>query len=113
MTTRADIAAAATLVAGVNVSPYFRQNLKAGDGFVTFVSRARGDNGFGFVDTWGVFVAIPQDVKAAEEWLDANLDTLLAELDVEILVQTVAPDTFTLPGGASVNAVSITGTREA
>lgn len=113
MSARSEIAAAASAVTGVNVSPYYRQGLKTGDGFVSLVSRTRGDNGFGYVDTWGVFVAIPQDVKAAEEWLEANLTPLMDALDAEIVVQTASPDTFTLRDGVATNAVNITGTREA
>lgn len=113
MSAREEIAAAASTITGVTVAPFYRQNLKAGSGFVSLISRARGDNGFGYVDTWGVLVAIPQDVKAAEEWLEEHLTPLMDALDAEMVVQSASPDTFTLRDGVSTNAVSITGTREA
>lgn len=111
MTTRTDIAAAASLVAGVNVSAYYRQSLKSGDGFVKLASRARGDNGFGWVDTWEVWLAVPQDVVAAEKWIEANLQDLIDELDDELVVTNAAPAELVLPGGA-INGLIIAGTRE-
>lgn len=111
MTTRTDIAEAASLVAGVSVTPYFRQSLKSGDGFVRLASRARGDNGFGWVDTWEVWLAIPQDVVAAEKWLEANLQDLIDELDDELVVTNAAPAELALPGGV-INGLIIAGTRE-
>lgn len=113
MTAREEIAEAASTVSGVHVTPYFRQLTKAGEGFVSMGPRQRGDNGFGYVVTWIVLVALPQDLKAAEVWLDANLEPLMAAIDTEILVQSATPDTFTFRDGATTNAVAITGVREA
>ena len=113
MGAREEIAAAANTVTGISVSPYYRQGLTTGDGFVSMGPRTRGDNGFGFVVTWFVLVALPQEIKAAEQWLDANLADLMEALEDEVFVQSVSPDTFTFRDGSTTNAVSITGTREA
>lgn len=111
MTTRAEIAAAATLAGITNVTAHYRQSLKTGDGFVELVSRARGDNGFGWVDTWGVWIGLPQDVKAAEQWLEEHLAALMESIDRELVVITAGPANRVL-GGQVSNGVSITGTRE-
>lgn len=111
MTTRAEIAAAATLADVTNVSPYYRQTAKTGDGFVELISRARGDNGFGWVDTWGVWIGLPQDVKAAETWLEEHLGDLMESIDGALTVTTAGPANRVL-GGQVSNGVSITGTRE-
>ena len=113
MSARTEIAAAANTVSGINVSAYYRQGLKVGGGFVSMGPRQRGDNGFGYVVEWFVLVALPQDLKAAEVWLDANLEALMAAIDTEIVVQSATPDTFTFREGGTTNAVAITGVREA
>lgn len=113
MTTRTEIAVAASLAGVTNVTPTYRQSLKPGDGFVELLSRARGDNGFGWVDTWGVWIALAQDVKAAEEWLEQHLTVLMESIDASraLDVTTAAPANRVL-GGQVSNGVSITGTRE-
>lgn len=111
MTTREEIAAAANSVAGLNVSAYFRQSLKTGDGFVRLASRVRGDNGFGWIDTWEVWVALPQDVLAGEKWLETNLQDLMDSLDEELVVTSAAPADLALPQ-ATVNGLIVAGTRE-
>lgn len=111
MTVRTEIAEAATLAGVTNVSAYYRQTLKTGDGFVELVGRARGDNGFGWVDTWGVWIGLPQDVKAAETWLEEHLGALMESIDDALIVTTAGPANRVL-GGQVSNGVSITGTRE-
>lgn len=111
MSTRTEIAAAASAVVGLNVSPNFRQSLKSGDGFVRLASRVRGDNGFGWIDTWEVWVALPQDVVAGEKWLETNLQDLMDALDEELVVTSAAPAELALPQ-ATVNGLIVAGTRE-
>lgn len=112
MTARSEIAAAASLAGVVNVTPYYRQSLKTGDGFVRFASQARSSNGFGWMKTWEVWVAVPQDVEAAEKWLETNLQPLIDRLDTELIVTGAAPAELVL-GTTTANGLIVTGAREA
>lgn len=112
MTTRDDLAAAATLPGVTKITPYYRQSLTTGDGFVRLASRAREGNGFGWVDTWEVWLAVPQNVPAAEKWIEANLDALMGSLDTELIVQSGRPAELVLDDMATVNGLIIAGTRE-
>lgn len=112
MSTRDDIAAAATIDGLTKVTPYYRQTTKAGDGFVQLLELNRGDNGLGFMATWQVVIFVPQDVEAAEKWMETNLQALVDAIDTELIVTTAGPDTVLLPSG-STNTITITGAREA
>lgn len=111
MTAREEIASAASLTDVTSVTPYFRQSLKAGDGFVRLASRVRGDNGFGWVDTWEVWLALPQNVPDAERWMETHLGDLMASIDDELVVTSAAPAELALPN-AVVNGLIVAGTRE-
>lgn len=111
MSTRTEIAAAASLPDLTHVTPYHRQSLKLGNGFVRLASRVRGDNGFGWVDTWEVWLALPQNVPDAERWLEEHLGDLMAGIDTELVVTSAAPAELALPN-AVVNGLIIAGTRE-
>lgn len=111
MSARADIADAASTVAGLNVTPHYRQVTKSGDGFVRLGQLIAAENGFGFVAEWEVVVSIGQDSKATETWLDTNLAPLADALARELHITTVTPLELVF-GSASTNAVVITGTRE-
>lgn len=107
---REAIAAAASTVAGVHVTPYFRQVTKAGQGMVR---RDRTDypNRFGGVVSWQVFVFLPQDLSAAERWLDENGPALVEAVSGELTVRAMTPQQLALDAGA-VPVVVIEGTRE-
>lgn len=109
--TRAEIAAAATLAGVTKVTPYYRQSLTTGDGFVRLASRVRGDNGFGWVDSWEVWLAVPQNVADAEKWIETHLEALMTSIDTELVVTSAAPAELALPN-AVVNGLIIAGTRE-
>lgn len=103
MSARADIAAAASTVTGVNVAPYYRQTTKVGDGWVGLQRLDRDDSGFGFMESWAVMVVLSQDIKAAEEWIEAHADALADALAAELIVTALIPerlvlDTGTIPG---------------
>lgn len=112
MSVREEIAKAATVDGLTKVSPYYRQSTKAGDGFVQLLELNRGDNGFGFMATWQVVIFVPQDVEAAEKWMENHLQTLIDALEDELIVTNAGPDTALLPSGAT-NTITITGAREA
>lgn len=112
MTVREDIATAASSVAGVNVTPYYRQNLKVGSGFVRLDARTRPDNGLGWLDTWQVWIAIPADIEAAEKWIEGKQDALLAALDAEMIVSSLTPSDLTI-GQTTTPGIVVSGVRGA
>lgn len=115
MSARTDLAAAAQTVEGItSVSPRYRQSLAPYTGMVRLASTARGSNGFGRIDTWQVWLALPQDLANAEAWLDAHADALWAALDEEMTVTSLAPaELVVTPGGPSVPGVIVEGARAA
>lgn len=112
MSTRTDLATAATGVAGTNVTGTYRQSLKPLDGFVKWNGRRAGDNGHGWLDDWQIWLALHQDVTTAEAWIAANLQDLIEALDDEMVVTTAVPAELVL-GSTSVNGLIIEGSREA
>lgn len=113
MGSRDDIAAALTATGRVKVTPHHRQSLRPGDGCVRFAGMTAASNGFGFVTTWEVWIAIPQEVKAGELWLEANLPALLTALEPEVIVTNVTPVELALGGPNTTNGVILEGAREA
>lgn len=113
MSARTDIATAASTVAGVNVTPNYRQDLGPGQGFVRFEARTRSSNGAGFMNTWQVWLALPQDLVTAETWLEANIDALVDAVSTAMVVTTVTPNELVLGAGNKINGVVIEGARSA
>lgn len=100
---RQEIADAAMTVADINCSIYFRQSMRPFDASVRLAVRNRSSDGFGFMDTWQVWIALPQDVAAAEKWLDQNIDAVSEALGEAMIVTSVTPsemviDAGTIPG---------------
>lgn len=113
MSARDELAAAASTISGINVTPRYRQSPKPGDGFVRLSQRARDDSGLGFIDTWQIWLAVSQDVVTTEQWLEDNLDDLLAALDGAMYVTTVTPTELVIgTGGPSIPGVIVEGARE-
>lgn len=112
MSTRADIATAASAVDGVNVTADYRQTLKVGEGFVKWNGRVVDDSGLGWMDTWQVWLAVPQARAAGEAWLTEHLDALLAALDEELIVTAALAADLVL-GSTTTNGLIIEGTRPA
>lgn len=110
MGARADIATAASTVTGVDVAPEYRQSLSPYTGFVKWNGLNRDESGLGWMDTWQVWLALPQDVKTAEQWLTQNLPALLDAVEPELYVTTVTPAELVLEGG-STNGLIIEGAR--
>ncbi|RYB91002.1 hypothetical protein EUA93_18885 [Nocardioides oleivorans] len=112
-TARDDIAAAATGSLDVTIYPEYRQTLQAYTGFVKWNGRARDDSGLGWIDTWQVWFALPQDVRTAEQWLADRLDDLLGAISTELVITNVVPADLVLGGGGSTNGLIIEGARAA
>lgn len=103
MTVREDIAAAASSVEGVSVSPYFRQVVKPGEGMVRLARRSRDDSGLGFIDTWQVWIAGSQDVAITEKSIEQMMPALITSLSEVMVITTITPSelvfqNITVPG---------------
>lgn len=108
--TRTAIADAASTVTGVTCTPYYRQSLRPGDACVRLARRDRDASRLGWIDTWQVWLALPQDVAAAEAWLDAHMADLVAALRPELVVTSIAPAELVL-GANTVSGAVIEGAR--
>lgn len=109
---REAIAAAMNATGLVKVSPTYRQSVKAGDGLVRFSSLGPTSNRFGHMVTWQVWLALPQDVKAAETWLETHLTALVAAFEIECALLSVTPAELIF-GANTVNGVIFEGARAA
>ena len=107
---RQAIAEAATTVDGINVTPYFRQTTKAGEGMVRH-DRTAYPNRFGGVVTWQVLVLLPQDIAAAEKYLEDKAPALLEAVSDHLVITSMAPQQLALDTG-QVPCVVIEGHRE-
>lgn len=111
MTAREDLATAASSVAGLKVTPYYRQNLTTGNGFVRLAARNRPSNGLGWLDTWEIWIAAPSDVEASEKWIEAKQDALLAALEAEMLIGSLTPSDLVV-GTTTTPGIVVSGVRE-
>jgi hypothetical protein len=106
---REEITSAANKVDGVNVTPYFRQVTRPGQGMVR-KGRVDYPNTFGGVVTWQVWILLPQDLASAEKWLDETGAALTAAVSEAMVVRSLTP--IIAPDLGSLPAVVIEGTRE-
>lgn len=107
---RQAIATAASTVDGVKVSPTYAQLTRQGDGLVKLDHIDRDSTGFGWIDTWQVYLMTHQDLPTAETWISDHLDDLTAALSAELVVTLIQPVDFVLDTG-NVPALLIQGTR--
>lgn len=107
---RKAIAAAVNNVDGLDCSANFRQTTRPGSGAVQWAGLDRAGNGFGYMNRWNVLVILPQDVAAAETWLEAHLDELLDNVARELVIQTANPEQIITDSGTLL-AVVIEGVR--
>lgn len=91
-----------------NVTPYFRQVTKPGEGHVRLGQRAPDDSGFGWIDTYEVLIPLSPDVVAAEKLQEAIQDELLERLHPVMVVQSVTPTELVFDAG-SISGVVISG----
>ena len=107
---RTELAAAATVAGVTNVTTHLRQVTKAGEGCIRLDRIDRSDNRFGYMATWQVLIFLPQDVAAAEKWMDDNLTTLVDAVSEALIVTSAAPMQVPLDAG-TVPALVIEGAR--
>lgn len=109
LTARDDIAAALGF-AWVDISAEYRQSLAPYSGFVKWNGRNVDDSGLGWIDTWQVWIALPQDVKTAEQWLADHLAELITAANTELIVTSATPAELGLEANRT-NGLIIEGTR--
>lgn len=77
MSAREDLAAAASSVAGVNVTAKWRQTTTPGEGWIRWVRRAPDDSRFSRVDEWQICLVMPQQPDRQEIWLETVVDAVI------------------------------------
>lgn len=108
---REALAYAASRVDGVIVTPYFRQTTKSGQGAVRLERIFPDASGFGFMATWQVLIQLPSsDIGGAEKWIDSHLQELIQEVEKELVITSIQPQTMALENG-SVYVLVIEGNR--
>jgi hypothetical protein len=101
---RQAVADAANVVLGdKRCAPYYRSTTRPGDAWVSFARRDRDDTGLGYMDSWEVRCALPQDLATAEAWCDTNSDDLAEALAEHLVITavvmvTLVTDTGNTPG---------------
>jgi hypothetical protein len=113
MSAREDLAAAASSVDGITVTPYLQQYSKPGRGYVRTAQLAP-DTRFAplYVATWEVVIPLGQDHVQAEKLLDRWAVPLLVALAPHLRAVTLTPVSITYDE-AQVDGLVINGTREA
>lgn len=108
--TRTDIAAALSTVAGVTGYPRRPTAVKAGDAWPLWRGGERSD-GFTFVQSFAVLVALPGDEAAADNGADTYGPPLVDALEPVLFVESITPATVAT-GEGDMNALMITGRVE-
>ena len=112
MSARADLAAAASTVAGIKVDPYYRQTTKVGDGWIDDGPITPDDAGFGWLMTWRIRVVTPQDNAGSQKYLEAKGQALVDALKRQLTVIQVERELGIFEaGGPAVPVITITGVR--
>lgn len=115
MTAREDIAAAASTVTGIDVSPYYRAVSGAGQGYVEWL-RTEWPNKLGGEAYWGVVIGLPTDLAAAQRWIDLNQRTIVTALgprgENELTVTQVRPEIVLSQDNQAQRVLVIEGHRE-
>lgn len=108
MSDRDDIAAALNAVEGINVYPGFRESTKVGNGWITLAKMTPQE--FGYIKDWKVTIVIPNQITAAEEWMDGYLEVLAEAVKRQLEVTQILPTQISV-SGTTVYAVVIQGVR--
>lgn len=109
MTTRQELATAASTVDGVTGHPYVSANTDPGTAFVR-LDRVEYPNPFGGVAHWSVVVILPQ--IDPEQYLEAKLPALKSALDPHLVITSVRPQRIDITGVGVLPCAFINGHRE-
>lgn len=109
---REALAEALTALDGLTISAGYRQITNQGEGFVRFAGRVRDGSGYGYINTWEIWIALSQDVPTGETWLDDHVNEITDALSPHLMVLTgVTPAQLAL-GANPINGVIFAGVRE-
>ena len=108
---RTELAAAASTIDGITCLPYYVQSTEVGAAMVR-LDRIEYPNFTGGINYWSLVVILPQDMAAAEEWVDENVAPIITAIEHLIVVTQVQPQRLGLLDGSVVLAVFINGHRE-
>lgn len=112
MSTRTDIATAASTVEGITGHPYVVGDTDPGTVYPR-LDRIEYPNPFGGIAHWNVVLVLPQDLAEAEKYLEANLPDLKTALEPHLFITTVQLQRLQLDGVGILPIASINGHREA
>ena len=112
MSTRTDLAAAASTVEGLTASPYFTGDVEKGTVYVR-LERVDYPSHVEAVAFWNVVLMLPQDLAEAEQFLEAKLPALREALAEHMAVTSARPQRLEIPGVGVLPGVFVNGHREA
>lgn len=112
MTAREDIAAAANVLDGIEIAPYYELVSTPGQGWVELL-RTDYPNTLGGEDYWGVVVVLPTELKAAQRFMDQYRHQLWNALGEAMVVTQTRPEQIAQPDNPIIKCMVIEGHREA
>lgn len=109
---REHLAQAARSVPGVRgAAPYYTQTTTPGHVFVR-LDRIEYPNPFGGLWHWNVVLVLPQDMAAAEKYLEQVTPDLVNALQEHLVIREVLPQRLSISGVGELPCVFINGHRE-
>lgn len=108
MSTRAEIAAAASEVDGIECSPEYAVQTTPGQAYVQWL-RSDYPNQLGGWNYWGVVVTLPQDALAAQRWIEQHKAALVEALREVMYVDQARPELVTETDNPSKKVLAVEG----
>lgn len=108
---RADLAAAASTVEGLQGHAYFLQTTEPGNVLIR-LERVEFPNPFGGVGHFNVVLILPQDQAAAEKYIEEHVPGLIEAVEPHIVVTSYVPQQLEIKGLGILPTVFINGHRE-
>lgn len=97
-----------------NCSLYWRQTLGPGEAMIRLARTESDDSGFGYINTWEVWVGLGQDPVSSENLLDNIGPALLEAVEPVLARPSLTPSELVpMPGGPAVYGLIIQGARAA
>lgn len=111
MSAREEIAAAASAADEVDCSPYYLLLSKPGQAYVEWLRDE--SPGFGAEEYWGVIVCLPNDTKAAQQWVEEHKESLREACGEALVVTQMRPDFILSTDNQSQKVLVLEGHRGA